>query len=213
MDNSNQTRHCSPASTDACERIKALRKMLKMSQKDFAGTIGISQGHLCVIEKGNHFPSDTMIMAICHRFKVNEAWILNGSGEPLARSMPDLGIPIYNQLPDSYPETTMTGEIIGHLSLPDLPENSFAFYQRGDYMAPTIRANDLMIFMPVESIDNEDIVLVKNKWDTWIVRRYRNSKNRSMFTADNTSYKDFEYDIGKQKLLAKVCAVLRNVNF
>jgi DNA-binding XRE family transcriptional regulator len=184
-----------------------------MSQKDFATTIGISQGHLCVIEKGNHFPSDTLVMAICHRFKANEDWLLNGKGEPIAVSMPESGVPVYNQLPDSYPERAMSGEIIGHVSLPDLPQNAFAFYQRGDYMAPTIQANDLMVFEPIESVENEDIVLVKNKWDTWIVRRYRSARNRSMFTADNTAYRAFEYDINKQKLLARICAVLRHVNF
>jgi len=213
MNKPTPTHPASPGSTDACTRIKTLRKMLALSQKEFAGTIGISQGHLCVIEKGSHLPSDTLIMAICHRFRANESWLLNGYGEPLARPMPERGIPVYSHLPDSYPDTAMTTELAGHLSLPDLPDNAFALYQRGDYMAPTIQANDLMIFMPVESIDNEDIVLLKNRWDTWIVRRYRTSRNRSMFTADNTSYKDFEYDISKQKLLVKVCAVLRNVNF
>lgn len=200
-------------SPGACERIKTLRKMLKMSQKEFAACIGISQGHLCVIEKGCHPPSDTLIMAICHRFKANEGWILTGGGEPLGAAMPACGIPVFGQLPDNYPDRPISGEIIGYVSLPGLPVNAFAFYQRGDYMAPTIQANDLMVFVPVDSIDNEDIVLVKNKWDTWIVRRYRSAKNRSMFTADNTAYKDFEYDIGKQKLLARVCAVLRHVNF
>lgn len=213
MDNSPTKNSGTSGSLDTCKRIKSLRKLLKMSQKDFASSIGISQGHLCVIEKGSHLPSDTLIMAICHRFKANEAWILTGSGEPLGSSMPQCGIPVYSQLPDTYPDRPMSGEIIGYVSLPGLPENAFAFYQRGDYMAPTIQANDLMVFVPVESIDNEDIVLVKNKWDTWIVRRYRSTRNRSMFTADNTAYKEFEYDIGKQKLLARICAVFRHVNF
>jgi repressor LexA len=213
MKNTSLTNKETAATIDACKRIHSFRKMLKMSQKDFAAAIGISQGHLCVIEKGNHLPSDTLVMAICHRFKANEDWLLSGKGEPTAVSMPESGIPVYSHLPDSYPDSPMSGEIIGNLSLPDLPQNAFAFYQRGDYMAPTIQANDLMVFEPIKSIDNEDIVLVKNKWDTWIVRRYRSAKNRSMFTADNTAYRGFEYDIGKQKLLARVCAVLRHVNF
>jgi transcriptional regulator with XRE-family HTH domain len=187
--------------------------MLEMSQKEFAENIGISQGHLSVVEKGNQHPSGTLLLATCHRFKVQEEWLMSGKGEPFAESLPESGIPVYSQLPDSYPDRPMSGEIIGHLSLPGFPQNAFAFYQRGDYMAPTIQANDLMVFEPVESIDNEDLVLLKNKWDTWIVRRYRSAKNRAMFTADNPAYRDFEYDIGSQKLLARVCAVLRHVNF
>ncbi|HOP40017.1 MAG TPA: LexA family transcriptional regulator [Geobacteraceae bacterium] len=213
MNNSFPTHNEPPTTIAISKRIHALRKMLKISQKEFAETIGISQGHLSVIEKGSHHPSDTLLLAICHRFKAHEEWLLDGKGEPFAETLPKRGIPVYSQLPDSYPDRPMSGEIIGHLSLPGLPWNSFAFYQRGDYMAPTIRANDLMVFEPVESIENEDLVLVKNKWDTWIVRRYRSAKNRSMFTADNPAYREFEYDIGKQKLLARVCAVLRQVNF
>lgn len=201
------------AAIDIRRRIHALRKMLKLSQKEFAETIGISQGHLSVIENGNNHPSDTLLLAICHRFKVLEEWLLGGKGNPFAEALPESGIPVYNQLPDSYPDRPMSAEIIGHLSLPSLPRNAFAFYQRGDYMAPTVQANDLMVFEPVEAIFNEDLVLIKNKWDTWIVRRYRTTKNRAMFTADNPAYREFEYDLGKQKLLAKVCAVLRYVNF
>lgn len=213
MNNSPATDKERTAAIDTCKRIHAVRKILKLSQKEFAESIGLSQGHLSVIEKGNHHPSNTLLLAICQRFKVLEEWLLNGKGKPFAEVLQKSGIPVYNQLPDSYPDRPMSGEVIGHLSLPGLPRSAFAFYQRGDYMAPTIQANDLMVFEPVESIDNEDLVLLKNKWDTWIVRRYRTTRNKAMFTADNPAYREFEYDLGKQKLLARVCAVLRYVNF
>lgn len=203
----------SPEFAEFCERLRSLRKLVKLSQKDFAYAIGISQGHLSVIEKGVHAPSETLIMAICHRFKTSEEWLMSGNGEPFAPAGPAQGIPVFSQLPESYPDIAGAGEILGYISLPDLPKNSFALYQRGDYMAPTIQANDLMVFEPVGSIKNEDIVLVKNKWGTWIVRRFRNAKHKPTFTADNTAYKAFTYDIGKQNLMAKIKVVLRSVNY
>ncbi len=199
--------------SETCERLRSLRKLMNMPQKDFAAAIGISQGHLSVIEKRNHAPSETLILAICHRFKANEEWLLTGNGQPFAPVIQAQGIPIYNQLPESYPEVVGSADILGYLTLPDLPENCFALLQRGDYMAPTIQANDLMVFEPVEAIESEDIVLLKNKWGTWIVRRFRKAKNKSTFTADNTAYKAFTYDIGKQNLLARIRMVLRSVNY
>jgi transcriptional regulator with XRE-family HTH domain len=208
-----KTQPLSAEASEICERLRGLRKLVNLPQKDFAAAIGISQGHLSVIEKRNHAPSETLLLATCHRFKASEEWLLEGKGTPFTPAVQTHGIPVFNQLPESYPEVAGGTDILGYLSLPDLPENCFALYQRGDYMAPTIQANDLMVFEPVESIESEDIVLLKNKWGTWIVRRFRRAKNRSTFTADNTAYKAFTYDIGKQSLLARIRVVLRSVNY
>ncbi|MCE3203123.1 helix-turn-helix domain-containing protein [Paenibacillus sonchi] len=44
------------------ERIKAFRKLHNLSQVEFSTALGISQGHLSEIEKGNSKPSaDTLI--------------------------------------------------------------------------------------------------------------------------------------------------------
>lgn len=195
-----------------CERIKSFRKMIKMSQKDFAATAGISQGHLCIIEKGEQAPSDTLLLAICYRHKVSEKWLMTGIGDPFAPSTPDQGIPIYGQFPGFCTDMSGHGEVIGYLLLPNISLGAFAFYQRGDFMAPTIQAQDLVICDPsCNNIVNDDLLLVKNKWKCCIIRRCRKTDSKAMLTADNPAYNPFELD-DENLVVAKVIKVMRNVN-
>jgi repressor LexA len=202
-----------PDTVEMCRRIKYVRKQLKISQKDFAASVGVSQGHLCVIEKQERAPLLTLLKAICYEHKVSLEWLLNGEGEIFSSCAPGESIPVFEQLPESYPEGLRGKEATGYLSLPGLPQDSFAIYQRGDYMAPTIHARDLVICEPADTIANDDLVLIKNKWDIWMIRRFRKTAEKCTLTADNPNYRPFEYDDRAQRLIAKVISILRYVNF
>ena len=61
------------------ERIKHFRKdILKMSQKDFAEQLGLSENFVWMIEKGNRIPSDRTISDICRIFDIQEDWLRYG---------------------------------------------------------------------------------------------------------------------------------------
>lgn len=61
------------------ERIKHFRKdILKMSQKDFAEQLGLSENFVWMIEKGNRIPSDRTISDICRIFDIQEDWLRDG---------------------------------------------------------------------------------------------------------------------------------------
>lgn len=60
------------------ERIKALRKELKLTQQEFADKLKISRGNIGAYEVGKNAPSDAVISLICKTFRVNEDWIRNG---------------------------------------------------------------------------------------------------------------------------------------
>ena len=61
------------------ERIKHLRKdVLKMSQKDFAEQLNLSENFVWMIEKGNRIPSDRTISDICRIFDIQEDWLRHG---------------------------------------------------------------------------------------------------------------------------------------
>jgi len=194
-------------------RIKQLRMMTGMSQKEFAGSVGLSQGHLCVIEKGDQALSEALLMAICHRHNVNEGWLFSGEGDIFANRLKDLGIPVYEHLPEGYPDAVGEGEAAGFISLPGIPEGSFAVFQRGDYMAPTIRDRDLVILGQDVSIKNDELVLLKNKWGTWFLRRFRQLGEVAQLSTDNSDYKAFDYDPAEQIIFAKVIMVMRTVHF
>jgi|ERR1039457_671417 transcriptional regulator with XRE-family HTH domain len=198
---------------DVNSRIKHLRLITGLSQRDFAGSIGLSQGHLSVIEKGDQSPSEVLLMALCYRHKVHYDWLYSGKGKIFEDFFQDRGIPVYYQLPEGYPEFSGTKEIQGYISLPSLPENGFALFQRGDYMAPTVRDQDLLILEPASVINKEDMVLVRNKWGTSFIRRFRESEGKAVLSADNIAYSAFDYDPLEQKMVARVTQVMRKVNY
>lgn len=62
-------------------RIKKLRKILNLTQKDFGKQIGMKPNSICDIEKGNCKVNERVVIAICARFNVNEKWLKTGEGD------------------------------------------------------------------------------------------------------------------------------------
>lgn len=63
------------------DRIKYLRKNEKLTQKDFAHHLLISQSYLSGVENGNEIPTNKLLKLICLEFGVNESWLIDGIGE------------------------------------------------------------------------------------------------------------------------------------
>lgn len=63
------------------ERLKQLRKTLKLNQTNFAKQLGITQTAYSMIENGNNPLSDRYIKVICSTFGVNENWLRTGDGD------------------------------------------------------------------------------------------------------------------------------------
>lgn len=64
-----------------CERIKILRKTLKLTQQAFAETLGLSRDTIANVEGGRIEIKDIFILSICREFNVNENWLRTGEGE------------------------------------------------------------------------------------------------------------------------------------
>lgn len=63
------------------ERIKALRKELKMSQDVFAEKLGLTKNYISLVENGNRNLSEQSIKVLCSILNVNEDWLRTGNGE------------------------------------------------------------------------------------------------------------------------------------
>ena len=64
-----------------CERIKILRKTLKLTQQAFAESLGVSRDTIANVEGGRIEIKDIFILSICREFNVNENWLRTGEGE------------------------------------------------------------------------------------------------------------------------------------
>lgn len=63
------------------ERIKQLRKRLKLTQTEFGEQIGVKGNTITGYEKGIRNPTDAIILSICREFNVDEEWLRTGEGE------------------------------------------------------------------------------------------------------------------------------------
>ncbi len=63
------------------ERLKELRKLKNLSQKEMAGILNLSQNHVSALEHGTRKLTERLIEDICREFNVNKEWLVNGTGE------------------------------------------------------------------------------------------------------------------------------------
>ena len=70
-------------------RIKELRKQLRLTQQQFAERIGSVQNTITGYETGRRVPSGQVIALICREFGVNETWLRTGEGEMFAPVDPE----------------------------------------------------------------------------------------------------------------------------
>lgn len=85
------------------QRIKDIRKNMKLSQGEFAERISISRSGLTKIESGENNPSEQTIVLICEKFGINRKWLETGEGERLASSQSDSLIPRLQKVLANYP--------------------------------------------------------------------------------------------------------------
>lgn len=71
------------------ERIKELRKALKITQQDFAEKMGVKRNTIAIYETGRSAPSNAAVSLICREFRVNEEWLREGEGEMFAPAPED----------------------------------------------------------------------------------------------------------------------------
>lgn len=63
------------------ERIRQIRKFIKLSQEDFGRRLGVTGAGISRLENGERGITEQMILAICREFNVSESWLRSGNGE------------------------------------------------------------------------------------------------------------------------------------
>jgi transcriptional regulator with XRE-family HTH domain len=74
---------------ELCERIKELRSSLKLSQRQFARRIFVSQTLVNEIELGKRKINVRILHLISYRFNVNIEWLKKGEGGMFVDTPPD----------------------------------------------------------------------------------------------------------------------------
>ncbi len=66
---------------EVSKRLKAVRRVLDISQKNFAARIDVSGSYLSEIESGKTKPGYNFLMAIAKEFRISPSWLLLEEGE------------------------------------------------------------------------------------------------------------------------------------
>jgi len=64
------------------ERIKAIRKALGITQKEFGDAIGVNDTLIAHIEKGKKRITISTLVVACRRFNISADYVLFGDGNP-----------------------------------------------------------------------------------------------------------------------------------
>ncbi len=65
------------------ERIRYIRKELKMTQEEFGKQIGVKGNTMTGYERGTRNPSDAIINSICLVYNINQTWLRTGDGDDI----------------------------------------------------------------------------------------------------------------------------------
>lgn len=201
------------------ETIKRVRTSLNMTQKDFAKSVGIAQGFLSAIEQGKKQPSNTLLIALQHLYKLDPLWAESTDNTSMAiveedtlpTFPPMAAIPFYSRPLDTVSALTPPAKPDRHVLLPRIPRNCFAFEYSGEYMLPTIRDKDIIVVDPNKRPVSGTIALIVGKWGEPLLRRYRTVKGEKYFTADNSNYSPFPAD-SSIRILGTVVQVWREIS-
>lgn len=63
------------------ERIKEVRKSLKLTLEEFGSKIGVTKTAVSKLERGDRNLTDQMAKAICREYNVNYDWLMDGEGD------------------------------------------------------------------------------------------------------------------------------------
>ena len=195
----------------AGERIRALRKTLGLTQKEFADRIGITYQMLGLYERGEYDPPDKVLKLISSTFGVSYNWLKTGQGEMWERKEKALleeleaktrevleklvRIPVVGRAGAGFPESPADMEAVGWVLVSKetfQKGGKFSVQVHGDSMEPTLHDGDFVVFKTYvgdgSDIPSGKVVVVRNHHGELVVKRLARVNGSIVLTSDNPKY-------------------------
>lgn len=218
----------------AGDRVRLIRKELKMTQEMLAQRLGIGKSALSMIETGKTGLSERNKNILIQELNVNPDWIEDGRGE-IFNSPPDLlpfilrtdrtvpfqSVPLYNMegtaglvplFHDNHAYKPMD-----YIHIPNLPKCDGAIYIVGDSMYPLLKSGDIVLYKQLNNIEDifwGDMYLLSIDIDgeEFITVKYIQKSDRKGYVklvSQNSHHADKEIDISRIRALAFIKASIR----
>ncbi len=216
------------------ERLKLIRKQLKMTQEQLAQHLGIGKAALSMIETGKTGLSARNRNILVQVLNVNPEWLETGHGE-MFNAEPDLTAYMRrtdNSLPmQSVPLYSIEGTAglvplfadqsqnkpINYIHIPNLPKCDGAIYIVGDSMYPLLKSGDIVLYKQLHDLDDifwGDMYLlsIDIEGEEYVTVKYIQKSDRPGYVklvSQNPHHADKEVETKRIRAIALVKASIR----
>lgn len=218
-------------------RLRLVRKELKLTQEALAQRLGIGKSALSMIETGKAALSRRNINILSQEFNVRVEWLETGQGEMFEQALPlhcsseiklvgregipMQEVPLYN--------TDLTGglspifskdsdlEPLGCICIPNITKCDGAVYVNGEGMYPLLKSGDIVLYKQLN--DTNDIfwgdmylLSVSIGEEEYIMVKYIHKSDKPgcvRLVSESRSHEDKDVEISKIRALAFVRASIR----
>ena len=153
------------------ERVKLIRKTLRMTQEQLAQHLGIGKAALSMIETGKAGLSNRNRNILIQELNVNPDWLDTGTGEMFNaepdltaymhrtdHSLPMQSVPLYSVegtagLVPLFADQR-TAKPVNFIHIPNLPKCDGAIYIVGDSMYPLLKSGDIVLYKQLHNLDD-----------------------------------------------------------
>ena len=188
--------------TNIAERIKILRTILKLSQKELAESMEFSQSYLCGIENGIKTPNADFILRLSMKFGLNMSWLLNGLGSMFSGSSEKNVEYFIRENSPLY----LSSEALGN-------RNMFFFEVESDNMEPTfLKGDKIVIDSASKELRDCGVYLFDINSRKIIKRCFKTSDSGFKLTNDKPAIKnnDIFFD-SSMECLGRVVWIMREI--
>ncbi|MEG1611382.1 MAG: S24 family peptidase [Alistipes sp.] len=216
------------------ERVKLIRKELKMSQEQLSQYLGIGKAALSMIETGKSGLSSRNRNILVQDLNVNPEWLDAGKGS-LFNAEPDLTAYMHrtdNSVPlQSVPLYSIEGTAglvplfteqqsakpLNFIHIPNLPKCDGAIYIVGDSMYPLLKSGDIVLYKQLSHIEDifwGDMYLLSIDIDgeEFVTVKYIQKSEREGYVklvSQNVHHADKDIEVKRIRAIALVKASIR----
>ena len=216
------------------ERVKLIRKELKLTQEQLAQRLGIGKAALSMIETGKAGLTTRNRNILVQELNVNPDWLDTGEGrmfhvEPdlqsfLLRtdsSLPMQSVPLYS-IEGTAGLTPLFNnheafKPVNFIHIPNLPKCDGAIYIVGDSMYPLLKSGDIVLYKQLQNIEDifwGDMYLLSIEIDgeEYITVKYIQKSDKPGYVklvSQNPHHADKDVAIDRIRALALVKASIR----
>lgn len=214
------------------DRIKTLRKTLKMNQNEFANKIHKVTRTLQKYESGEIVPDYSIVQLIAKTFNVNPDWLVTGDGEMFIDNVSSqqelsdiISIPYYPEVSAAagsgalvYDESTVKNiQISSAIINISTGDNVCLINATGNSMQPVIDDRDLLLVDLSQKLITDEGIYVIRLDTTLVVKRVQKILNGFILISDNPQYPPKEitaenFNENDAAVIGKVIAVIKNFN-